>query len=154
MNRIKVTICGKEYSLKTAENASYVLNLAAELESKINNMVNSGNGVSVQTAAILIALSDMDDANKANQSVDNIRTQIKQYVDEAAKAMLEGCCLNSSDSTRSRNITGVVSLFGTSIPMAAFPGIGASIRISAAARFNLISSESPTILLTFTPISG
>lgn len=89
MNRIKVTICGKEYSLKTAENASYVLNLAAELESKINNMVNSGNGVSVQTAAILIALSAMDDANKANQSVDNIRTQIKQYVDEAAKAMLE-----------------------------------------------------------------
>ena len=89
MNRIKVNICGKEYSLKTAENASYVLNLAAELESKINNMVNSGNGVSVQTAAILIALSAMDDANKAHQSVDNIRTQIKQYVDEAAKAMLE-----------------------------------------------------------------
>ena len=89
MNKIKVNICGKEYSLKTAENASYVLNLAAELESKINNMVNSGNGVSVQTAAILIALSAMDDANKANQSVDNIRTQIKQYVDEAAKAMLE-----------------------------------------------------------------
>lgn len=89
MNRIKVTICGKEYSLKTAENASYVLNLAAELENKINNMVNSGNGVSIQTAAILIALSAMDDAHKANQSVDNIRTQIKQYVDEAAKAMLE-----------------------------------------------------------------
>ena len=89
MNRIKVNICGKEYSLKTAENASYVLNLAAELERKINDMVNSGNGVSVQTAAILIALSAMDDANKANQSVDNIRTQIKQYVDEAAKAMLE-----------------------------------------------------------------
>lgn len=89
MNRIKVNICGKEYSLKTAENASYVLNLAAELEKKINDMVNSGNGVSIQTAAILIALSAMDDANKANQSVDNIRTQIKQYVDEAAKAMLE-----------------------------------------------------------------
>ena len=89
MNRIKVNICGKEYSLKTAENASYVLELARELENKINSMVDSGNGVSIQTAAILIALSAMDDANKANQSVDNIRTQIKQYVDEAAKAMLE-----------------------------------------------------------------
>ena len=89
MNRIKVTICGKEYSLKTAENASYVLNLAAELEKKINDMVDSGNGISIQTAAILIALSAMDDARKANESVDNIRTQIKQYVDEAAKAMLE-----------------------------------------------------------------
>ena len=46
------------------------------------------------------------------------------------------------------------SLFGTSMPIAAFPGIGASIRISGAARFSLISSERPTILLTFTPISG
>lgn len=89
MNRIKVNICGKEYSLKTAENASYVLELARELENKINSMVDSGNGVSIQTAAILIALSAMDDARKANESVDNIRTQIKQYVDEAAKAMLE-----------------------------------------------------------------
>ncbi len=46
------------------------------------------------------------------------------------------------------------SLFGTSIPTAAFPGIGASIRMSVAARFSLISSARPTILLTFTPCSG
>ncbi len=46
------------------------------------------------------------------------------------------------------------SLLGTSMPTAAFPGMGASIRISAAARFNLISSARFTILLTFTPISG
>lgn len=40
------------------------------------------------------------------------------------------------------------------IPIADLPGIGASIRISAAARFNLISSARFTILLTFTPCSG
>ena len=40
------------------------------------------------------------------------------------------------------------------MPIAAFPGIGASIRISAAARFSLMSSVRLTILLTFTPISG
>ena len=46
------------------------------------------------------------------------------------------------------------SLFGTSMPTADFPGIGASIRISAAARLSLMSSASPTIRLTFTPCSG
>ena len=61
---------------------------------------------------------------------------------------------NSFVSNRSRSITGLLVAFGTSIPTAAFPGIGASIRISAAARFNLISSASPTILLTLTPCSG
>ena len=48
----------------------------------------------------------------------------------------------------------LLTLFGTSIPTAAFPGIGASIRISAAARFNLISSARDRIRLTFTPCSG
>ena len=45
-------------------------------------------------------------------------------------------------------------LFGTSIPTAAFPGIGASIRISVTARFILISSARFVIFETFVPISG
>ena len=53
-----------------------------------------------------------------------------------------GCSGIPCDSRRSRSITALFSLFGTSIPTAAFPGIGASIRISAAARFSLISSAS------------
>ena len=40
------------------------------------------------------------------------------------------------------------------MPTAAFPGIGASIRISAAAMFSLMSSAKPVIRLTFVPISG
>ena len=43
---------------------------------------------------------------------------------------------------------------GTSIPIAAFPGIGASILILSAAKFNAISSERFAILLTLTPSAG
>ena len=43
---------------------------------------------------------------------------------------------------------------GTSIPTAALPGIGASILIDFAAKFNAISSARLTILLTFTPVLG
>ncbi len=71
-----------------------------------------------------------------------------------AKARLDWKSLNSFVSSKSRSPTGMVSLLGTSIPIAAFPGMGASIRISIAARFSLISSVSPTILDTFTPCSG
>ena len=71
-----------------------------------------------------------------------------------AKARFDGNSLNSLDSSKSRSATAEFSLFGTSIPTAALPGIGASIRISVAARFSLISSARPTILLTFTPCSG
>ena len=71
-----------------------------------------------------------------------------------ATVILDLLCWNSDDSSRSRSITAVVSLLGTSIPTAALPGIGASILRSVTARFSLISSDRPTILLTLTPCSG
>ena len=72
----------------------------------------------------------------------------------AAKAILDFCFLNSSDSIRSLKNTDSLFAFGTSIPTAAFPGIGASILISDAARFNFMSSDNDVILLTFVPVSG
>ena len=71
-----------------------------------------------------------------------------------ANESFDGKSLNAFDSRRSLSATVLFSLFGTSMPTAAFPGIGASILISVAARLSLISSDSPTILLTFTPDSG
>ena len=89
MNRIRVTICGKDYILKSSENPNYIIELAKDLENRINKMMDAGSGMSMQTAAVLVALGAMDDTKKANESVDNIRDQIKQYVDEATHAMLE-----------------------------------------------------------------
>ena len=43
---------------------------------------------------------------------------------------------------------------GTSIPIAAFPGIGASILTPVAAKFKAMSSVKFTIRLTFTPGPG
>jgi len=45
-------------------------------------------------------------------------------------------------------------LFGTSIPTACFPGIGASILIVSAAKLSAISSAKFAILLTLTPSAG
>ena len=72
----------------------------------------------------------------------------------SANVIGEFLVLNSVDSTKSLNGTVTFLLFGTSIPTADFPGIGASILTSVAASANLMSSASPTILLTFTPSSG
>ena len=62
--------------------------------------------------------------------------------------------MNSSFSNTSLRNTAVCFLFGTSIPTAAFPGIGASILIPEAASPNAISSDKFTILLTLTPGLG
>lgn len=89
LNDVKVMICGKEYKLRTAESPNYVFSLARSLEAKINDHMNSGSGTSPYTAAIMVALSVLDDLNKANQRLENIRTQTKDYVDEAGKNRIE-----------------------------------------------------------------
>ncbi len=89
LNDVKVVICGKEYKLRTAESPNYVYSLARALEAKINEHMNSGSGTSPYTAAIMVALSVLDDLNKANIKLDNIRTQTKEYVDEAGKSRIE-----------------------------------------------------------------
>lgn len=62
--------------------------------------------------------------------------------------------INSLFSNTSLKNTGVCFPFGTSIPTAAFPGIGASILIPDAAKPKAISSDKFTILLTLTPGLG
>ncbi len=57
-------------------------------------------------------------------------------------------------STSSRMRTMVVLLFGTSIPTAALPGMGASMRMPAVARFMERSSERLVMRLIFTPAAG
>lgn len=89
LNDVKVIICGKEYKLKTSESPNYVFALARALESKINEILNSKSGSSPYDAAIMVALSLVDDLNKANQHLDNIRNQTKEYVDEAGKSRIE-----------------------------------------------------------------
>ncbi len=71
-----------------------------------------------------------------------------------AKGRLVETDLNSFDSIKLLKYTLVFDLFGTSIPMAALPGIGASIRISDVARANAISLANAVIRLTLIPGAG
>ncbi len=88
-NEVKVIICGKEYKLRTSESPNYVFALARSLEAKIDSITNSASGSSPYTAAIMVALSLLDDLNKANQRIDNISSETKSYVDEAGRSRIE-----------------------------------------------------------------
>ena len=89
MNKVKVTICGKDFNLKTDEEPEYLIGLAKKVDEEIANMVSATESMSIQSAAILVALSAFDEAKKSSDSIDNIRTQIKEYVDEACQARSE-----------------------------------------------------------------
>lgn len=89
MNKVKVTICGREFSLRTDDSQSYMTGLAKKVDTAIGEMMDSSPNLPMQSAAILTALSAFDELQKANDSIDNIRSQIKEYVDDAGKARTE-----------------------------------------------------------------
>ena len=89
MNKVKVIICGKEYTLQTNDEPTYVYGLARKLEKSIGEIVNRNTNISVHSAAVMISLSTMDELIKQKEDMDNLRTQVKEYVDEAGRARLE-----------------------------------------------------------------
>lgn len=89
MNKVKITICGREYNLKTDDSPAYIAGLAKKVDNAITEMLSSSSSMSMQSAAVLAALAAYDELEKANGSIDNIRSQIKEYVDDAGRARTE-----------------------------------------------------------------
>ena len=84
LNKVKVVICGKDFTLQTAESSNYVFGLARTLESRIAEITDANSSASPFTAAIMVGLATLDDLNKANAKLDSIRGQSKEYVDRDA----------------------------------------------------------------------
>ena len=86
MATYKVTIMGKEYNLTSEDNKDYTEKLAAPLDKRIRDMRARFSSLSVTDCAVLTALDCMDELGQSNRNIDNIRTQIKDYVDDAGRA--------------------------------------------------------------------
>lgn len=85
-NRVKLTIGGAEYAIVTEDDVAYVTELGAELNEALENTMKENPRISTTQAAVLVALQYADDYKKANISSDNLRSQIKDYLDDAASA--------------------------------------------------------------------
>ena len=121
--------------------------------------VSTSEGFALYKMLIISVLMHTDFPEPVDPGDQHMRHFCNVGYDHLAGDVLADCKSNFGWEVRKRIrfqklpqiTTAVVSLFGTSIPIAALPGIGASIRMSVAARFSLISSARPRILLTFTP---
>ena len=88
-NKLKVTIYNKNYNLVSEETQEYTDILAEKIDSGIRQLLLSAPCLSVQEASVLFALDCADELTKTKQNMENIRSQIKGYVDDAAQARHE-----------------------------------------------------------------
>ena len=87
-NRITVTIGSRDYTLIAQEEEAYVRKVASHVEEKMEDMMRSSR-LSVTDAAVLTALNIADDYFKMAETSENLRTQLKEYLEEASKMKLE-----------------------------------------------------------------
>lgn len=87
-NKIKLEICGSSYIIATTDTEEYVMGLAEKLDADMNQMLVNNPTASVATAAVITALGYLDELRKSTSGADNMRAQIKDYLEDAAKAKL------------------------------------------------------------------
>ena len=87
-NRITVNICGEDYTLMAEETPPYMQKVAALVDAKMNGIMSSGR-VSRMDAAVLTAANLADELLKQQMSTENLRSQLKGYLDDANKAKSE-----------------------------------------------------------------
>ena len=87
-NKITISICGEEYTFVAEEAPSYMQKVAAMVDSRMSEILQSTH-VSRTDAAVLTAVNIADEYLKGQGSAENLRSQLKGYLDEATRAKNE-----------------------------------------------------------------
>ena len=85
-NRITMSICGEDYTLVADESAAYMEKVGALVDEKMTQL-QEGTHVSRIDAAVLTAVNLADELLKAQEAAENLRRQLKTYLDEASQAL-------------------------------------------------------------------
>ena len=87
-NKVTVTINDQEYTLVASEDTAYMTKVAALVDAKMREVMQSGK-ISSADAAVLAALNVADDYYKAQDAAENLRKQIKDSLEENKALNLE-----------------------------------------------------------------
>jgi cell division protein ZapA len=89
VNKVRLTIAGTTYVVSTTDSEEYVTQLAQQLDAGMKEAMKASPSLSITRAAVFCALDYLDQYKKSTGSADNMRSQIKDYLADAAKAKLE-----------------------------------------------------------------
>ena len=87
-NHVVISICGEEYTFVAEEASSYMQRVGSYVNDKMAEVLESSK-VGRTDAAVLTAVNIADELFKAQAEADQLRAQIKGYLDEAGKAQSE-----------------------------------------------------------------
>ena len=87
-NRVTINICGEEYTFIADESATYMQKVGTYVSEKMEEVLKTAK-VGRTDAAILTAANIADELFKSQTASEQLRSQIKGYLDEASRAQSE-----------------------------------------------------------------
>lgn len=87
-NRITVTIAGTDYTFTAEESPSYMQKVAVHVSEQMSAIMEGGK-IGRMDAAVLAAANITDELYKEQAVSENLRQQLKGYLDEANRAKNE-----------------------------------------------------------------
>lgn len=87
-NKVTVTIAEREYTLVGTEDEAYVRQVAAYVDKQVTEIMASAR-VALADGAVLAAVNVADELLKEREGAENLRRQLKEYLEEATKLKLE-----------------------------------------------------------------
>ena len=97
VNKVRVNIAGTPYAIATTDSEKYIQSLAKKLDEDITKLLDENENLSVTKAAVFCAMDYLDEYRKSAGSAENMRSQIQDYIADAAKAKL------TSDKIKAEN---------------------------------------------------
>lgn len=88
-NKIKLNICGCNCAVTSDDSESYIRSVGDEVQKAMTDIMKKDERISVTLAAVITALSYCDDSHKASDAADNLRSQIKDYLEDSSRARIE-----------------------------------------------------------------
>lgn len=79
--KVRVFVAGQRFNIITEKSEKYVMDIASEIDARINSLCISGE-MSRERAAVLTALDYADDNQIDKESISEIKEQIKDYLSE------------------------------------------------------------------------
>lgn len=86
--KVRLEIGGSSYVVSTNDSEEYLLGLAERLDQDINKIMVETPNASVTAAAVITALGYLDEAEHNAFGADNMRAQLQDYLEDAAKSKL------------------------------------------------------------------
>lgn len=83
-NKVTVSIAGQEYTVIAVEDESYVRKAAMHVDSQVREVMDQGR-LSLADSAVLAALNIADQYFREQAASENLRRQIKEGLEEAAR---------------------------------------------------------------------